>query len=79
MKFIVITPTSSQTFEVNWVEVHTTTGSFVVQPGHAPLIAPLTPNKEISVSLKDGSSTIMNLAGGILEVKRDEIILLTYS
>lgn len=79
MKFTLISPTGSQTLEINWLEVETATGNFVIQPGHAPLIAPLASNKEIQISLEDGSTTIMTLAGGILEVNRDEITLLTYS
>jgi F0F1-type ATP synthase epsilon subunit len=79
MKFTLISPTGSQVFEVKWLEVSTATGNFVIQPGHAPLIAPLAPNKEIHVSLEDGSITIMTLPGGILEVSRTEVIVLAYS
>ncbi|MBA3953826.1 F0F1 ATP synthase subunit epsilon [Candidatus Dependentiae bacterium] len=79
MKFTLISPTGSQVLEINWLEVETATGNFVIQPGHAPLIAPLAPNKEIQLSLEDGSTTIMTLAGGILEVNRDDITLLAYS
>lgn len=79
MKFTIITPQSSRTLEINWLEVETAQGSFTVQEGHAPLIAPLSANKEISIHLKDGSITTMTLAGGILEVTRDSVIVLTYS
>lgn len=76
MKFNIIKPISSQVMEVNWIEFNTSTGSFIVLEGHAPLIATIEENREITVELQDGSVTVMTTSGGILEVNRDSVTLL---
>ncbi len=76
MNFTLIGPTSSQTLEVKWLEVQTLQGNFVIKPGHAPMIIILAPNKEISMELKDGSTTVMTVVGGMLEVTRTDVTLL---
>jgi F0F1-type ATP synthase epsilon subunit len=76
MQFTLIGPTSTQTLEVKWVEVQTREGNFVIKQGHIPMIIALAPNKELSMELNDGSTTVMTIAGGILEVTRTAITLL---
>lgn len=62
--------------DIAWLEAQTSSGSFVVKPGHAPLIAILAPNKELTVKLHDGSITMITIVQGILEVSRTDITLL---
>ncbi|MBA3752504.1 hypothetical protein H0X06_07025 [Candidatus Dependentiae bacterium] len=76
MEFKLIGPTSSRIMNINWLEAQTASGSFVVKSGHAPLIAMLAPNKELTVELHDGSTTIITIVNGILEVTRTSITLL---
>ena len=76
MELKLIGPTESQKMEINWVEIQTLQGNFVIKPGHAPLIALLAPNKEMSMELLDGSVTVMTIPGGILEVTRTSLTLL---
>lgn len=76
MELKLIGPTSSQTMEINWLEVQTLHGNFVIKPGHAPMIVLLAPNKELSMELLDGSLTLMTIAGGILEIQRTFITLI---
>ena len=76
MKFILISPTKSKEMDVEWIEVQTQESNFVIKKGHAPIIVILAPNKELSLGLKDGSTTIMTVAGGILEVNRNTATLL---
>ncbi len=76
MKFILISPTKSKEMDVEWIEVQTQESNFVIKKGHAPIIVILAPNKELSLGLRDGSTTIMTVAGGILEVNRDKATLL---
>lgn len=76
MELHIIGPTSSQSFAINWLEAHSTTGNFVIKPGHAPMIALLAPNKELSMELPDGSLTLLTIPGGILEVTRTSITLI---
>lgn len=76
MKFILISPTKSKEMDVEWIEVQTQESNFVIKKGHAPIIVILAPNKELSLGLQDGSTTIMTVAGGILEVNRSTATLL---
>ncbi|CDK30767.1 F0F1-type ATP synthase epsilon subunit [Candidatus Babela massiliensis] len=76
MKFILISPTKSKEMDVEWIEVQTQESNFVIKKGHAPIIVILAPNKELSLGLQDGSTTIMTVAGGILEVNRNTATLL---
>ncbi len=61
--------------QVNWIEAQTPTGNFTILPGHAPMIVILAPNKELTMELDDGSTTLMTIAGGILEITRVSVIL----
>ena len=76
MKLTIISPSQSKIFDVDWIEVQTEKGTFIVQKGHAPTIVTIPENNELTLSLADGSTTVMNITGGILEVKRDSILLL---
>ncbi len=76
MELKFIGPTSSQVMNIRWLEVQTHDGNFVIKPGHAPTIVILAPNKELTMELEDGSTTLITIAGGILEVTRTSVTLL---
>lgn len=76
MNLNIIKPTSSQVLEINWIEVNTDNGSFIVQKGHAPLITVIENSKELTIELHDGSVTVMTVNDAILEVNRDYVTLL---
>lgn len=76
MQFTLITPTRSQVYILNWIEVQTSIGSFVIQLGHVPTIVTLTPGKEITLGLEDGTTVSLPVEGGILEVDRNQATLI---
>lgn len=76
MELKLIGPTSSQSMDIQWLEVQTLNGNFVIKPGHAPLVVLLAPNKELTMELLDGSMTLMTIPGGILEVSRTSLTLI---
>ena len=76
MKFILISPTKSKEFDVDWIEVQTDLSNFVIKQGHAPLMVILANNKELSLGLMDGSKMVMTISGGILKVARESAMLL---
>lgn len=76
MKLILVSPAKINEFEIEWLEAQTENSNFVIQKGHAPFLAILGHNKEISLGLQDGSNTVMNIPGGIMEVDRDKITIL---
>ena len=76
MELKLIGPISSQSMQVNWLEVETQQGSFVIMPGHTPMVVLLAENKEITMELEDGSTTLMTIVGGVLEVTRNTLTLI---
>lgn len=79
MELNLVSPTNFQSIDVNWLEVQTNQGNFVIKNGHAPMILILAENKEITMGFKDGSTTVMTIYGGILQVERTSLtILLTH-
>ena len=61
--------------EVDLVQVPGTKGSFEILHNHAPIISTLDPgNIKITKSL--GGTDIFQIAGGVIEVKNNKIIIL---
>lgn len=79
MNLTLLSPTSSESFEINWLEVETTQGNQIIAQGHAPTILLLTPRRELTIELNDGTKTVIMVDGGILEVTRTTAtLILTY-
>ncbi len=76
MKFTMMSPTSSKAINVSWIEAQTNEGSFIIQEGHAPAIIILALNKELTMELENGTTTVMTISGGILEVTRNSATLI---
>lgn len=76
MELQIIGPTSSQSLDIRWIDVTTKQGNFVILPGHAPMIILLAPNKEVTMERADGSTVVMTVAGGFLEVTRTSLMLI---
>lgn len=63
--------------EVKAVHLPGTQGAFTVLPHHASLISTLTPGK-IGYELPDGSSTGVDVNGGIVDVDNDVVSVCIY-
>lgn len=59
---------------VKRVDVPGTMGGFTVQEHHAPLISSLSKG-DIFYIVEDGSENRMNIAGGIVEVRDNNVIV----
>jgi F-type H+-transporting ATPase subunit epsilon len=79
MKIEIITP-DKKVFdgEVKSVRVPGKKGSFQVLKDHAPIISTLDSGPVIMVGF-EGNETIMEISGGVIEVKANKIILLADS
>ena len=76
MKLEVITPERTlYSGSVESVTVPGTNGEFMVLSNHAPIISTLDEGKIKIVGEKSGSETI-EITGGIIEVKKNHIIVL---
>ena len=54
MELLILGPTTRQAYSIEWLEVETDRGNFVIRPGHAPMILVPSPNKALVFCLKDG-------------------------
>ncbi len=70
-----ITPTSNRTINVVWLEIETARGSLIIQRGHAPLVATLQRHREIRFENENGVIEAIELAGGVVEVRREGAIV----
>jgi F-type H+-transporting ATPase subunit epsilon len=79
MKIEIITP-DKKVFDgdIKSVRVPGKKGSFQVLKDHAPIISTLESGNVIMVD-QDGKETIMEITGGVIEVKTNKIILLADS
>ena len=76
MKLYIITPFSKKTLEIAWLELNTPAGSFVIQPGHAPTILTLAPQKEVRLCLKSGKQESFVAKQGIADITRTTATIL---
>jgi F-type H+-transporting ATPase subunit epsilon len=79
MKIEIITP-DRKVFdgEVKSVRVPGKKGSFQVLKDHAPIISTLEAGPVIMVS-PEGTETVLEITGGVIEIKANKIILLADS
>lgn len=76
MELKILRPTSSQTFDINWLEAQTDQGNFVILPGHAPMIILLASGKPLVMELSDSTKHILNITAALLQVTRNSLTLL---
>jgi len=79
MELKIISPETEEKFVIAWIEVETKVGGFVILPDHAPMVATLKKNKEITFCLKNGKQETITPTGGTIEVSRKYITLLLNS
>lgn len=75
MSLTLISPQSSKTVLVEWLDIQTLTGSLVIQPGHAPAYIVLKKNSTVTWFLTTGVEESIDIVDGFLEVRRNKVIL----
>jgi len=79
MTLHIITPETTQTFSITWLEAHTPAGNLIIQQHHAPIILTLLSHKPIIFRLKTGKQESITIKKpGILEVTRTKITALIH-
>ncbi len=76
MKLQLLSPESSKTVTVSWLEINTKAGNFIIQPGHGPMLLSLQPNQPLHYCLENGKQETITPKSGIVEVTRDQVIVL---
>ncbi len=64
--------------EINivWLEVNATSGNYVLQRGHAPMLLVLAKNRSITYCLPSGKQESETISGGILKIDRTKVVIL---
>jgi F0F1-type ATP synthase epsilon subunit len=78
MELSIVSPEAKHTFSIVWLEAQTSHGSFVIQPGHAPVILILTENEPVIFMLKNGKRESMPIGRGIMEIRRTTILIIMH-
>ncbi len=68
MELTIISPTQKTVVSIAWLEVNTTVGNFVIQPGHASTLLILAEHKAITYCLASGKQESTVIPGGIVEI-----------
>lgn len=76
MELIIITPLYQQTYHVEWLEIRTPTGSFVIQPGHVPTVLVLMPHQKVTFGLPNGKRESLMIQQGTAHITRTSATLL---
>lgn len=76
MKLHIVSPTGSQNYTVNWIELNTDQGNFIVQNGHVPMIVWLKQNSHAVFSNLDGTTTNLPIKSGFAEINRTHTMIL---
>ena len=71
-----ISPSMSKTISVSWVHIQSTTGSFLVGPGHRPLVAILKPKGELRYRTDSGDEQTLNIVGGLVRVTGEKALVI---
>lgn len=76
IRFEIVTPERVVLKEqVTQVTAPTRSGEITVLPGHIPLVATLQPGM-IEIKRPDGTSEIMSVSGGFIEVLKNKVVIL---
>ena len=68
MELVIISPTKKTITSVAWLEIDTTVGNFVIQPGHAPTVRVLDKEKAITYRLTNVKQESVIISAGIVEI-----------
>ena len=66
----VITPEKNITKNVNWIDVHTPKGNYVIPPGHAPMLLIIREDKPVAFCLKNGKVESIKVRSAVMSVDR---------
>jgi len=77
MDFTIISPSGKKTYPINWIEINTPKGNFVIQPGHAPTIMSLSKKKPLTFGLKNGKRESLIIQEGIISIARTHATVIT--
>lgn len=75
---MVLSTTHKKEHEINWLEVETSAGNFVLLEGHAPVILLVTPHTSMTLGMVNGKKETFVTNGGILDIRRTKATFFVY-
>lgn len=70
MKLTLLKPFEKIELDIEWLEVESSAGNFVITPGHAPMILALKQNSPLVYQHSNGTQERLLVKSGMLEVSR---------
>jgi len=72
MQLYIINPKHQETHTILWLDIVTPYGSFIIQPGHAPMIIDLAPGRPFTFALENGVQKSVTARRAVLTVERTQ-------
>lgn len=76
MQLSVVSSTSFHKYDIQWLDVSTDGGNFVIQDGHAPTMLLIKNGSRVLYRRMDGSMGEIVVMGGVVEITRTSATLL---
>ena len=74
IEFRIIRPIKQDVFKVEWIDIQTPEGSFVIGLNHLPLISKLENRGKLTFKKKDGKTEQIDTYGGFFKVENNKAI-----
>lgn len=71
----IVTPTSSFTRNISWLEINSSAGNRIIKPSHAPLITLLKPRSNVLFLTEENVLEELPISSGVCRVEREGITL----
>ncbi|MFZ5954744.1 MAG: hypothetical protein ACOYT8_06645 [Candidatus Dependentiae bacterium] len=75
MMLHIISPIRSTTIEIEWIELNTPVGNFIIKQGHIPTILTLTPGAPCIFFGSDGKQETLKPQSALAEISRSAVTL----
>jgi F0F1-type ATP synthase epsilon subunit len=72
----IISPTNTEVHSVEWVEIESPTGSFLVGPGHSQLISVIKQKSSVLYKKTNAEECSLNIQKGVFYVKNNKAVAL---
>ena len=76
IKLSIISIEKKETLDVEWIEIESPTGSFVVGPNHRPLVSIIKEKSSITYKNVSGKEVAQELSGGIVRTGNNEVTII---
>lgn len=76
MQLFITKPFEKININIEWIEIETVVGNFVIQPEHAPMVIELKPGIKAVYELPDGNQETIEVKTGLAHITRNSVTLL---